>query len=168
MGGCDLCFFLWRFFPITGFEICGRGGGDRRWLMLGAMASDGDSKRAAGWGKVFYKKCRKTLAPPSLLGGQNGRKAELSNCHFFFGFWWHFSEPGLCSTQADGGDMKCIVFTRRLDLFGSWAFNVCLRRALQPLVSSGFLVTCRKCRYDPSLTDLNESVQRPFIPFKKP
>ena len=109
----------------------------------------------------------KTLAPPSLLGGQNGRKAELSNSIFFW-FWRHFSEPGLCSTQADGGDMKCIVFTRRLDLFGSWAFNVCLRRALQPLVSSGFLVTCRKCRYDPSLTDLNESVQRPFTPFKKP
>lgn len=83
-------------------------------------------------------------------GGQNGRKAKLSTvtaitlveeCAAFtiFLFWWHFSEPEFCSTQADGGDMKCIVFTRRLDLFGSWAFYVCLRRALQLLVSSGFL-----------------------------
>lgn len=64
----------------------------------------------------------------------------------FFLFWWHFSEPGLFSTQADGGDMKCIVFTRRLDLFGSWAFNVCLRRALQLLVSSGFLGRCGTSR----------------------
>lgn len=132
MGGCDFCdfcvfslyFFLWLYKLYTGFEICGTGGGDRRCRMKRWLHLPWGTKWQKG--ETFYCNC------------YNACWGMCSFYHFFL-FWWHFSEPEFCSTQADGGDMKCIVFTRRLDLFGSWAFYVCLRRALQLLVSSGFL-----------------------------
>lgn len=136
MDGCDFfcfVFFLCFFFLITVFEICGTGGGDRRCRMKRWLHLSWGTKWQKG--EAFYCNCY----------NYNACWGMCSFYHFFL-FWWHFSEPGFCSTQADGGDMKCIVFTRRLDLFGSWAFNVCLRRALQLLVSSGFLVRCGTSR----------------------